>query len=137
VTQEFGEHPEWYERFGLSGHNGRDISVLNYDPQHPPALVATMPGVCWPYWDSDYGWTVEVWYPSLQAPVINTIQAHMIRQPEITLGQQIEARHVLVYMGSTGNSTGPHVHYGVKPLRGGAVNPGFRGWIDPRFWLVR
>ena len=54
--------------------------------------------------------SVQVWLAHLNALLV-------------TEGQQVSAGQQIGLMGSTGNSTGPHVHWGVL-LKG-------RGWVDP------
>ena len=50
-----------------------------------------------------------------------TYYAHMSRIA-VKLWQKVEKGQVIGYVGSTGNSTGPHLHYEVR-LRGTPVNP--------------
>src|SRR5512146_433385 len=37
LTQGFGEHPLWYERYNLPGHNGRDYGTPRLTPILAPA----------------------------------------------------------------------------------------------------
>jgi len=53
---------------------------------------------------------------------IETAYMHLSRYADIRVGQRIKAKTVIGYVGSTGLSTGPHLHFGVK--QGGT-------WIDP------
>lgn len=48
-------------------------------------------------------------------------------------GQRVEKGQVLGYVGSTGRSTGPHLHYGVYRY-GSPVDP--RPYLDP-LWASR
>ncbi len=53
---------------------------------------------------------------------IETAYMHLSKFANIKVGQRIKAKTVIGYVGSTGLSTGPHLHFGVK--QNGA-------WIDP------
>jgi hypothetical protein len=138
VSQEFGEHAIDYSPYGLIGHNGRDYSVAM-----GTEVRAAHFGHAWAYDDpGGYGLTVEVWSPELpdpalppeQRPQYKTIYAHLSKQCVAT-GDRVVAGQLLGFSGNSGNSTGPHLHFGFKPLRGHATNPGYRDWTDPRFYL--
>lgn len=51
-----------------------------------------------------------------------TVYGHLSRRPLVKPGQQVERGAVLGYLGSTGLSTGPHLHYEVL-IAGQVVNP--------------
>nr|MBA2540788.1 peptidoglycan DD-metalloendopeptidase family protein [Deltaproteobacteria bacterium] len=53
---------------------------------------------------------------------IETAYMHLSKYADIKVGQKVKAKTVIGYVGSTGMSTGPHLHFGVK--QNGA-------WIDP------
>lgn len=60
----------------------------------------------------------------------NTLYAHLSRV-EVTKGQQLAAGDAVGLLGSTGRSTGPHVHFEVHK-DGRAVNP--RAFLDASGW---
>jgi murein DD-endopeptidase MepM/ murein hydrolase activator NlpD len=51
-----------------------------------------------------------------------TVYGHMAEQPWVAGGQAVSQGEVIGPMGSTGNSTGPHVHFIVE-LNGATVDP--------------
>jgi murein DD-endopeptidase MepM/ murein hydrolase activator NlpD len=53
---------------------------------------------------------------------LETAYMHLSKYAEIKVGQRVKAKTVIGYVGNTGMSTGPHLHFGVK--QNGA-------WIDP------
>jgi len=51
-----------------------------------------------------------------------TLYSHMVRYPPVRAGQRVEKGEFIGNVGSTGRSTGPHLHFGVY-LNGVARNP--------------
>ena len=59
-----------------------------------------------------------------------TLYAHMNSLPIVSVGQSVSAGQTIGYVGSTGNSTGPHLHFEVKE-NNVIVNPLSHG-AEPR-----
>ncbi len=128
-TQEFGERKVDYSRFGLIGHNGLDLSAAAGTP-----VLAAHDGQVWAYTDAGgYGNTIEIWTPGrFKGATFKTIYAHL-QSFSVQDYAWVREGQIIGFVGSTGNSTGAHLHFGVKLLFG--QNPGYRDWIDPRPFL--
>lgn len=99
---------------GLRFHAGADIPA----PQGT-AISAAAPGrVSWAGWrDGGWGLLVVVADPD----DVRTMYAHLSRV-DVSLGQRVKPGSLLGQVGSTGDATGPHLHFEVR-VRGAAVNP--------------
>ncbi|WP_432987161.1 peptidoglycan DD-metalloendopeptidase family protein [Dactylosporangium sp. CA-233914] len=54
------------------------------------------------------------WYVKIQhAGGVSTLYCHMVRRGVVNAGQHVEAGQVIGYVGSSGNSSAPHLHYEV------------------------
>ena len=96
-------------------HRGIDIAA----PIGTPVVAADDGTVTYAQWnDGGYGYLVEITHPNGSV----TLYAHndriLVREgQQVTQGQQISE------MGSTGFSTGPHLHFEIHPSGKGAVDP--------------
>ncbi|AGL21193.1 peptidoglycan DD-metalloendopeptidase family protein [Actinoplanes sp. N902-109] len=69
------------------------------------------------------GWYVEV----LHAGDVVTRYCHMVRRPSVSVGQSVARGTILGYVGTSGSSSGPHlhleVHTGAPATRANAIDP--------------
>lgn len=59
---------------------------------------------------------------------IHTIYGHCMQLPHVSKGQKVYQGQVIAYVGSTGNSTGNHLHFGV-------YNKSTGSYLDPEKYL--
>jgi murein DD-endopeptidase MepM/ murein hydrolase activator NlpD len=88
----------------LAMHNGLDLAGSYHEP-----VMATAPGVVKiAGWSGEYGNMVEIDH----GYGLVTRYAHLSRV-QVKTGQKVALHQVVGIMGTTGRSTGPHVHYEV------------------------
>ena len=100
---------------GLHGHNGVDLAA----PKGTP-IVAAAPGVVLfarTGYNGGYGTMVIVNHPN----GTQTLYGHMSKLGTHT-GDVVNQGEVIGYVGSTGHSTGPHLHFEVHGAKNPAVN---------------
>lgn len=98
-------------------HHGIDVLVDTGEP-----VVATGDGIVREArFSSTYGNFVEIEHPSTG---YSTLYAHMSKiDAAVKNGRRVERGQVIGLSGSTGRSTGPHVHYEVRNKSDRTVNP--------------
>jgi len=113
ISSEYGyrDHPILKER---KHHNGIDIACA----AGTPILAASSGTVTHKEYMRGYGNVVFI----KDANGIETRYAHMRNFAEIQPGDVIQGGQVIGYVGSTGQSTGPHLHFEVR-INGKPVNP--------------
>lgn len=96
-------------------HKGIDIA----GPIGTPIVAAADGVVTYAQWnDGGYGYLVEVTH----ADGTETVYAHNSRIL-VQKGQKVAQGEQISEMGSTGFSTGPHLHFEIHPAGQGAINP--------------
>ena len=98
---------------GYRQHAGVDLAAASGSP-----IYATSDGVVSNAgWAGGYGLLVQLNHGG----GMESRYAHM-SQVAVSAGQQVRKGQVIGYVGSTGRSTGPHLHYEVR-VNGAAIDP--------------
>jgi murein DD-endopeptidase MepM/ murein hydrolase activator NlpD len=112
ITSGFG-----YRRDPFNGRPAMHSGIDFEGPIGSPIFAAAQGRVSFAGWRSGYGRTVEVTHPN----GLMTRYAHLSRI-DVREGQPVKAGARLGGLGSTGRSTGPHLHFEVR-LNERAINP--------------
>jgi len=149
INQPFGVNfLSFYKDSGMKGHNGIDFYALDATP-----VYATHDGrVTFTGYDDAGGLGVVIrteekfdYYNTstgaLEPSYLKTIYWHLKKDTiKVTGGQQVKAGDLIALSNNTGRSTGPHLHFALKPIYKGEQdwtwynleqNNGFFGAIDP------
>lgn len=113
VTQLWGVRPEYYSQWaGFWGHEGIDWGI----PVGTPVLAAADGTVYQIATDPNtthaYGICVRLKH-QVGAQVYRTAYAHLSRIT-VAIGEEIKTGEEIGLSGSTGNSSGPHLHFSLK-----------------------
>jgi murein DD-endopeptidase MepM/ murein hydrolase activator NlpD len=94
-------------------HTGMDLRGNLGDPVHATAAGKVVKAG----WEGGYGQMVEIDH----GEGLSTRYGHL-SEIDVTVGQKVRIGQVIGRLGSTGRSTGPHLHYETR-INGEAVNP--------------
>jgi murein DD-endopeptidase MepM/ murein hydrolase activator NlpD len=101
---------------GIHGHNAVDLAAQNH--QIGEAVMAAADGQVIVSrnsgWNGGYGSYIVIKHGN----GTETLYAHL-SQTDVSVGDEVEQGQVIGAMGSTGDSTGPHLHFEIR----GAINP--------------
>ena len=100
-------------RIRKSNHTGLDIAVSS----GTPIKVVSSGKVTYAGYQGSYGNLVKVDH----GQGVETWYAHT-KEMYVTEGQEVKAGDVIAAVGSTGNSTGPHLHFEIR-INGEHINP--------------
>lgn len=114
ITQAFG-HSEYQLWCGCwRPHTGIDLAA----PYGTQVMAADSGQVIWVGWDwSGLGWAVKINHGDYIATIYGHLDHYIVK-----VGQNVDKGQVIGYEGSTGASTGPHVHFMVLV---------YNNWVDP------
>ncbi|TVQ06386.1 MAG: M23 family metallopeptidase [Leptolyngbya sp. DLM2.Bin27] len=113
VSSEFGLRPNPFGGRGYEMHEGIDFA----GPVGKPILATAEGVVVTAEYSGGYGNHVKVDH----GYSYETLYAHL-SELEVEIGDRVRRGEVLGYLGSTGRSSGPHLHYSIY-RNGQAVNP--------------
>ena len=124
MTQEFGCTGFFAEPpLGSCAHFHTGIDIA--DPMYTPIHAAGAGTVVYEGPLSDGAWVVII----AHSQSLVTMYAHLdnrVHPPIVRAGQVVAQGQVVGFVGVTGNSTGPHLHWAVE-LNG--------NWVNPRLFL--
>lgn len=103
---------------GSTNHKGVDIGT----PMGTPVLAAKSGTVTWASWNGGYGNCVIISHGNGNSTLYGHLSGY-----NVTTDQQVKQGQVIGYSGNTGNSTGPHLHFGIIENS---------NWIDPLNYLT-
>lgn len=120
VTSCFG--PRWGTQ-----HNGLDVAAVSGTP-----IVAVAAGtVIQSGWDfTGLGYSVTIRHNNGYI----SLYGHASRT-RVSVGEWVNVGEHVADVGSTGNSSGPHLHLGIA--RAQTISAMWDSWVDPRDWLNR
>ncbi|MCA9868585.1 MAG: M23 family metallopeptidase [Anaerolineales bacterium] len=106
VTQAFGARPEVYAQYGFPGHEGIDLrATLN-----APVRAVTGGSVSRITTTGNYGNRIDITHDGGWV----TTYAHLNKFAGLKVGDAVTSGQLIGYAGTTGNSTGVHLHFGLK-----------------------
>ena len=103
---------------GSTNHKGVDIGT----PSGTPVLAAKSGTVTWASWNGGYGNCVIISHGKGNSTLYGHLSGY-----NVSVGDQVTQGQVVAYSGNTGNSTGPHLHFGVMEND---------TWVDPLTYLT-
>ncbi|MGW1050142.1 M23 family metallopeptidase [Streptomyces sp. NPDC002586] len=105
--------------FGQAGVNWMSVHTgIDFPVSYGTTVMAATDGVVSTKWNSAYGNMLivtakdgtQTWYCHLSSY-------------RVTSGTSVKAGDPIAYSGNSGNSTGPHLHFEVRPAGGAAIDP--------------
>lgn len=120
ITDTYG-YQDW--RGGI--HNGIDIGASMGSP-----IYAAAGGTVW-----IAGWSNSAgnWIVLEHGDGVKTVYMHA-SELYVSAGEAVHAGQVIAAVGSTGNSTGPHLHFGV--MINSSYNSYDGTWVDPMLYVL-
>jgi murein DD-endopeptidase MepM/ murein hydrolase activator NlpD len=121
-------------------HQGVDIPEPRNTPIHAANAGTVVTVTCntsGPSCDVDGGTSVTGcgWYVEIRhVNQVLTRYCHMVRQPSVTVDQKVTAGQVIGYVGTSGNSSGTHLHFEVHV---GAGYPSSANAVDPVAFMTK
>ena len=103
---------------GSTNHKGVDIGT----PMNTPILAAKSGTVTWASWNGGYGHCVIIYHGQGNSTLYGHLNSYSCK-----VGDTVSQGDLIAYSGTSGNSTGPHLHFGIKEND---------TWVDPLNYLT-
>lgn len=126
LTQGFGVNPDAYAKFGLKGHDGLDYGLPSGTRVNAPHNGKVLEAASDP---QGYGN-----YLKIENDQEGSVLAHL-KSFAVAVGDTVSEGQYVGLSNNTGNSTGPHLHWGYYRKPRDRSN-GYAGFIDQSPYLV-
>ena len=103
---------------GSTNHKGVDIGT----PMNTPIYAAKSGTVTWASWNGGYGHCVIIYHGQGNSTLYGHLNSYKCK-----VGDTVSQGDLVAYSGTSGNSTGPHLHFGIKEND---------IWVDPLNYLT-
>ncbi|MGH7728924.1 MAG: M23 family metallopeptidase, partial [Vulcanimicrobiaceae bacterium] len=113
ITSPFGMRPDPFGHGGFEMHTGIDIGA----PMGATVTAAAAGRIIYAGWYGGYGNAIIIDHGG----ETSTLYGHL-SQIFVSVGQEVERGQAIGAVGSTGMSTGPHLHFEIR-VNGVAVDP--------------
>ena len=107
---------------GSTNHKGVDIGT----PMRTPILAAKSGTVTWASWNGGYGECIIIYHGKGNSTLYGHLDNLSGSPYNVKLGDTVRQGDVIGWSGTSGNSTGPHLHFGIKEND---------TWVDPLNYL--
>lgn len=124
ISQKWNENPAYYNTINMKGHNGWDFALPTGTP-----IFSTHEGVVtFSAIDGTMSETIGI---STLDGEYQTLYCHLSER-KVNGGDNVQKGQLIALSGNTGRyTTGPHLHFGVRPLKPYLQDNGYNGAIDP------
>lgn len=133
ITQGFGENPASYSKYGLKGHNGLDFRA--FLPNGDRCYSGGQSEVFSPHDGTIKENALDANgygnYVKIENDNEGSVLGHFSSLSELKAGTQVKEGQFIGYQGTTGNSTGIHLHWGFYKKPRNRQN-GYDGFIDQK-----
>lgn len=128
VTQKWNEGQTFYNSIGLRGHNGWDFGCVVGTP-----VYASHEGII-SFAEVDSVMSLTVSIDTLDKKY-RTLYCHL-SEAKVKNGDHVTRGQLIALSGNSGRyTTGPHLHFGLRPINPDNMDNGYNGAIDPStYW---
>lgn len=108
---------------GSTNHKGVDIGT----PMRTPILAAKSGTVTWASWNGGYGECIIIYHGKGNSTLYGHLDNLSGSPYNVKVGDTVRQGDLIGWSGTSGNSTGPHLHFGIKEND---------TWVDPLNYLT-
>ena len=120
-----------WDEFGSRGGSHRGIDLVVIGNPSAPILAAASGTVITNSWEPGFGFYLIISH-NIDGQRVDTLYGHLRYAAPVSVGTTVTQGQVVGTKGSTGQSSGPHLHFEVHP---GGISWGPTRGVCPRLWI--